>query len=145
MIANISIVKPIDAPSGKVWAAIRNIDGLDRWFPVIESCRVEGEGVGVIRILGLGDGAEIRDRIEEIDDHARCFRYLRTHHPFPISSYRGKVSVRDAGDGKSEVTWAVVLDVAADARNKTLAFLGAVLSAGISGLEQDLQPERRAS
>jgi hypothetical protein len=53
--------------------------------------------------------------------------------------------VRDAGDGKSEVTWAVVLDVAADARNKTLAFLGAALSDGISGLEQDLQPERRAS
>jgi hypothetical protein len=43
-------------------------DGLDRWFPVIESCRVEGQGVGAIGILGLGNSGEMRDRIEEIDD-----------------------------------------------------------------------------
>jgi uncharacterized protein YndB with AHSA1/START domain len=54
MIENISIVKTVDAPRDKVWAAIRNIGGLYRWFPIIASCRVEGEGVGAIRFLGLG-------------------------------------------------------------------------------------------
>ena len=145
MIENIKIVKIIDAPSDKVWAAIRGIDGLDRWFPVIATCRVEGEGVGAIRFLELGDGGEIRDRVEEIDDQARRFRYLRTHHPFPVSTYKGTVLVRDAGDGKSEVTWGVELDAAAQGRDELVAFISTALSDGISGLGQDLQSQRPAS
>jgi Polyketide cyclase / dehydrase and lipid transport len=87
----------------------------------------------------------MRDRIEEIDDQARRFRYLRTHHPFSVSFYKGTILVRDAGDGQSEVTWAIELDVAAEARDELVPFAKAVLSDGIAGLERDLQKERTAS
>jgi hypothetical protein len=53
--------------------------------------------------------------------------------------------VRDAGDGQSEVTWAIELDVAAEARDELVPFAKAVLSDGIAGLERDLQKERTAS
>jgi hypothetical protein len=58
---------------------------------------------------------------------------------FPVSFYKGTVSARDAGDGKSEVTWAVELDVTAEARDDLVPFLKTALSDGISGLERDLQ------
>lgn len=102
MIDNSNIAQTIDAPSDKVWAAIRAIDGLDRWFPVIATCRVEGEGVGAIRFLELSDG-------------------------------------------KSEVTWAVELDVTAEARDELAAVISAAVSDGISGLGQDLQSRRPAA
>ena len=75
MRATTNVTKIVDAPVEKVWLAIRSIDGLDRWFPIIDSCRVEGEGVDAIRILGLVGGGYMRDRILEIAEAQRRFRY----------------------------------------------------------------------
>ena len=39
----------------KAWHAIAAIGGLDRWFPVLADCTVEGSGVGTVRRrLGRG-------------------------------------------------------------------------------------------
>jgi hypothetical protein len=145
MIATIDIVRTIDVPSVEAWAAIRGIGGLDRWFPVISTCHVEGEGVGAIRMLGLVQGGEMKDRIEEIDDSARRFRYVRFHHPLPASAYRGAVVVRDAAGGTSEVAWSVEIDVEAEARDELVGFIGKALSDGIAGLEKDLLSRRPTS
>jgi uncharacterized protein YndB with AHSA1/START domain len=136
----VKVAKTINVPTDKVWSAISGIGGLDRWFPIIASCRVEGAGVGAIRVLGLGDGGQIRDRVEEIDHKERRFRYLRTEHPFPVSRYVGTVEVRDGESGQSEVTWTLDIDdVAAEAREELVGFLTTALSDGISGMEKDLQ------
>jgi carbon monoxide dehydrogenase subunit G len=139
MLEKINVTKTIDVPGDEVWVAISGIGGLDRWFPVIASCRVEGEGVGAIRVLGLADGGEIKDRVEEIDHQERRFRYVRTVSPFPVTKYVGTVEVRDADGGRSEVSWTVEIDVAAEARGELAGFLKDALSAGISGIEQDLR------
>lgn len=138
MIETIDVVRTIDVPGHRTWAAIRGIGTLDRWFPVIATCHVEGEGVGAIRTLGLAQGGEMTDRIEEIDDDARRFRYSRFHHPLPATTYEGTVVVRDVAGGKAEVTWSVEIDLEAAARDELVAFIGTALSDGIAGLETDL-------
>ena len=145
VIETIDIVRTIDVPSIAAWEAIRGIGGLDRWFPVIATCRVEGEGVGAIRTLGLVQGGAMKDRIEEIDDAARRFRYLRFDHPLPATSYKGTVVVRGVAGGKSEVTWSVEIDVEAQARDGLVAFVGKALSDGIAGLGEDLRSRHAAS
>jgi hypothetical protein len=142
MIETIDIVRTIDVPSVATWVAIRGIGGLDRWFPVIATCHVEGEGVGAIRTLGLVQGGEMRDRIEEIDDDARRLRYSRFFHPLPATSYEGTVVVRDVTGSKSELSWSVEIDVEAEARAELVAFIGKALSDGIAGLEKDLGSPR---
>jgi hypothetical protein len=141
MIDTVDVARTIDVSSGKAWAVIRAIGGLERWFPVIATCRVEGEGVGAIRILGLGDGGEIRDRILEIDDATRRLRYLRIQHPFPVRSYEGTVVVRDVGNGRSELVWSVAIDVDEEAHAAVAAFLREALSDGLAGLDADLRAE----
>ncbi len=138
MIETIDIVRTIEVPSAEAWRAIREIGGLDRWFPVIATCHVEGEGVGAVRTLGVVQGGEMKDRIEEIDDDARRLRYSRLHHPLPATAYKGTVVVRDVAGGKPEVAWSVELDVEATARDELVAFIGKALSDGIAGLEKDL-------
>lgn len=139
MLEVLNVTKTIAGQSDQVWSAISSIDGLDRWFPVISSCRVEGKGVGAIRIMTLADGAEMRDRVLEIDHVARRFRYERTHSPFPVSKYLGTVEVRDSAGSGSEVSWTVNLDVSAEAREQLVSRLKNSLSDGIRGLERDLQ------
>ncbi|PWB80483.1 MAG: polyketide cyclase [Methylocystaceae bacterium] len=139
MMETIVVTKTIGAPVEKVWSAIRAIDGLDRWFPVIETSRVEGEGVGATRVLGLADGGELHDRVLEIADAERRFRYERFRSPFPVESYLGTVQVRDAGHGRSDVSWTVVIEAADDVAPGLAEFLHAALSDGIDGLEKDLR------
>ncbi len=138
MLATLEVTKTIAIRSDEVWSAISSIGGLDRWFPTISSCRVEGEGVGATRILTLSDGAEMRDRVLEIDHAARRFRYQRTHSPFPVSKYVAAVEVCDRASA-TEVSWRVDLDVDADARDQLVGLLENALSDGISGLERDLR------
>lgn len=139
MLEILNVTKTIASQSDQVWSAISSIGGLDRWFPIISSCRVEGAGVGAIRILTLADGAEMRDRVLEIDHAARRFRYERTHSPFPVNKYLGTIDVRDSAGSESEVSWTVNLDVTAEAREQLVSLLKNALSDGISGLERDLQ------
>ncbi len=141
MLEQVNVIKIINVPSCKVWQAISAIGGLDRWFPIINSCRVEGKGVGAIRILGLADGAEVKDCIKEIHDQDNRFRYLRTHHPFPVSYYEGTVNVRDVDKGKCEVSWSVQIKIVKADRDEFTGLLKQALSDGISGLEQYLQPQ----
>jgi len=145
MIEKLNVTKTIAVPPAEAWAAISGIGGLDRWFPIIASCRVEGEGEGAVRVLELIEGGgEIRDRIEEIDHRAKRFRYLRTESPFPVSRYAGTVEVRDVAAGKSEVSrsevsWTVEIDVSAEGRSELVGLIVKALSDGVSGLEQDFQ------
>jgi hypothetical protein len=138
MLAQVHIVKTINASSDKTWRAISAIGGLDRWFAVIASCRVNGKGAGATRTMQLANGDEIIDVIEEINNRQRRLRYARTKHPFPVSMYRGEVAVRAAGDGKSEISWLVDIEVDKTARDAVTVFLREALSGGVDGLEKDL-------
>ena len=61
------ITKKLNVPADVVWQAIREIGRLDVWFPIIESCRVEGEGQGALRHMAIvNGGGEIKDIIKEI-------------------------------------------------------------------------------
>jgi hypothetical protein len=136
----IHIQKTIAVDPGKTWSAIRGIGGLDRWFPVIATCRVEGSGVGATRILTLKpNGAEMRDEVLEISDDARRFRYQRVKSPFPISKYIGTVEVQADGAARSILTWSVDMDVVPAHRDEMVALLTKAISDGIDGLEQDLR------
>jgi len=106
MTTTVVIDKNLRAPAQKAWAAIESVGGLDRWFPIIDACRVEGAGVGALRHLTLAGGAgEMRDRIVEVAPQERRLRYHRTHHPFPVSDYLGTVEIFDAGPEASRLLW----------------------------------------
>ena len=137
--ATLSVTKRIAVSSDKVWQAIESIGGLDRWFPIIMACRVEGTGVGAIRILGLAGGGEMRDRIVEISDSERRLRYDRFASPFPVEKYLGTVEVRDAGNGLSEISWSVQLDADASKKDELADLIESAISDGIDGLARDLR------
>lgn len=137
--ATVNITKRIDAPADKVWTAIAGIGGLDRWFPIISACRIEGEGVGATRIMTLADGAEMRDRIVEIDADARRLRYERPAHPFPVTDYRGVVEVDDDGEDSAVLCWTVRFEVDEAHRDGMLKLIETAISEGVDGLRAELE------
>jgi uncharacterized protein YndB with AHSA1/START domain len=131
--------RTIGAAPERVWAAVQAVGGLDRWFPVIETCTVTGAGVGAVRVLGLVGGGELHDRIDEVDPGARRLRYVRTVHPFPTRRYVGTVEVAGAPDGRTELTWTLDLDVEPADREGLLAFLAGAVTDGVEGLAREVE------
>lgn len=136
---NITFTKTITVPKSLAWAAIRGIGGLDRWFPIISHCRVEGDGVGALRIMTLADGGEMVDRIEAIDDDRQCLRYTRIAMPFPLTDYHGSVEVRADGPAQAIVAWSLSFTVEEADRLAMNGLVAAAISNGLCGLERDLR------
>lgn len=133
------IVKKLNVPADVVWAAIRNIGGLDAWFPIIETCRVEGQGAGASRYMTMAGGGEIKDIIEEVDDCNMRLVYLRPLSPFPVTYYKGTVEVFQSYDGLGVVVWTIDFESAPENSVSVAELVKGAISDGIAGMERELQ------
>ena len=134
------IVKKLNVPADVVWAAIRNIGRLDVWFPIIETCRIDGEGAGALRHMTIANGGgEIKDTIEEIDDANMKLVYLRPISPFPVTYYKGTVEVFQSYDGFGVVVWTIDFESAPENSASVAELVKGAISDGIDGMEKDLQ------
>jgi hypothetical protein len=86
-----------------VWSLIGQFS-LD-WHPAVARVRLIGEGVGQLRRLETRDGREIVERLEEVDDTKRSYRYSLVS-GVPASHYAGVIDVRPKGSG-SVAEWRV--------------------------------------
>ena len=134
------ITKKLNVPAYVVWQAICDIDRLDVWFPIIETCRVEGDGVGALRYMTIANnGGEIKDSIEEIDDSKMRLVYLRPVSPFPVSYYQGTVEVFTSYDGLGIVVWTIEFESKPEDAALVAELVHDAISAGLDGMEKDLQ------
>ena len=133
------ITKKLDVPAEAVWEAIRQIGRLEVWFPIIEACVVEGEGVGSVRLMTLAGGGEIKDTIAEIDDSQMRLTYLRPISPFPVSYYRGTVEVFKSYDGLAVVVWTIDFESRPEEADAVAEVVRNAISDGIDGMEKDLK------
>lgn len=133
------ITKKLNVPADIVWQAIRNIGKLDVWFSIIETCRVEGDGVGALRYMMIANnGGEIKDTIEEIDDSKMRLVYLRPVSPFPVTYYQGTVEVFASYDGLGIVVWTIEFESKPEDAASVAELVYEAISAGLEGMEKDL-------
>jgi len=136
--SKISSTKKLTVRATAAWHAIESIGHLDVWFPGIATCRVEGTGAGAHRDMTTTDGGDITDRVLEIDTLHRRLSYARIRSPFPVTSYRGTVEVFESFDRAAIVVWTVDFESRPEVREIVAKGLIAGISAGIDGMERDL-------
>lgn len=139
------ITKKLNVPVDVVWEAVRTIGRLDVWFPIIETCKVEGVGVGASRYMTLAGGGEIKDTIEEIDDARMKLTYLRPLSPFPVSYYKGTVEVFRSFDALGVLVWTIDFESTAEDAASVAEVVRSAISDGIDGMERDLLSKQHAS
>lgn len=102
-----------EASAPKVWALVREFGRLDEWLPPVVGCATEGEGIGALRTLTLGDGAVVVERLEAHDDDARTLTYSMTDAgPMPLVDYVSTIAVSPNPDGTSTMSWTGSFSVA---------------------------------
>lgn len=139
MLTKQAITKKLNVPAQPVWEAIRGIGRLDVWFPIIASCRVEGDGPGAMRLMTIADnGGDIKDIIEDIDEECRRLVYRRPVSPFPVTDYKGTVEVFTSYDGLGIIVWTIDFESKPEDAVSVAELVHGAISAGIEGMEKDL-------
>src|SRR4051794_4216213 len=90
----------MSAAPEKVWAIVRDYQGLDAWMPGIEESVADGDD----RVLSMM-GMTIRERLVKLDESGRALTYSIVDGA-PVESHEATITVHDA-DGGSRVTWDV--------------------------------------
>ncbi len=80
----------IDAPIDRVWATIRNFDGVARWNPGVVGARMEtghATATGSIRHLDIADGSVFRETLLAHSDLEHFYTYDILDSPLPVANY----------------------------------------------------------
>ncbi|MFI4878185.1 MAG: SRPBCC family protein [Steroidobacterales bacterium] len=98
----------IKAPADKVWDAIKDFDGLNKWHPGFSADElVSGSNgkAGAVRKLTIKDGPSFTEKLLSYDAAHHSYHYMIVESPLPIAHYRSSISVRPGGAGMTKVTW----------------------------------------
>ncbi len=98
----------IKAPAAKVWDAIKDFDGLNKWHPGFATDQIVSGGngqVGSVRKLTIKDGPSFTEKLLAYDEAGHSYRYKIIESPLPIAHYVSRVTVRSAGGGMTKVIW----------------------------------------
>jgi Polyketide cyclase / dehydrase and lipid transport/Domain of unknown function (DUF4331) len=91
----------LSAPPDRVWELLGQFGGS--WHPLIASIRVIGSGIGQLRVIETIDGKRIIERLDELDNSAKLYRYSNIA-GIPASNYTGTFEVKPSATGSS-VEW----------------------------------------
>lgn len=102
--ARVEVQDEIEASKELVWDLVSDFGGIGRISPEVESCEVEGEGVGAVRTIRTS-GVLIQERLEELDGDNCVFSYSMLEGPIPFTNYVAHVRLSDAGPRRTAIRW----------------------------------------
>lgn len=124
----------VDAPAASVWKYVGNFNALDVWHPAVaksELTKGSGMKAGDIRVLTLGDGAQITEKLVNLDNGKRSYAYTIEKGPLPVKNYRSMLQVAEK-DGKTVVTWSSTFDANGAPDEKAAEVIGGVYDGGLA-------------
>ena len=137
--SEVKVKAEIGAPAARVWGLIKGFGEIAKWAGAgIQSCEVEGEGVGAVRTLGLPGGGSLQERLEAYDETGRTLSYsIIGENPLPLTDYRSTMKVAEAGSGRCTLEWSGRFEPKGDeAQAKSL--IEGIYNGGITGIKSTL-------
>jgi len=107
----------IAAPAERVWAAVRDFNGLPDWHPAIAESRIEAgapaDQVGCIRAFRLKDGGFIREKLLALSDYDLSVIYSILESPMGVENYVATLKLTPITDGGGTFAeWSATFDCA---------------------------------
>lgn len=129
----------VGGDAARVWAALRDFNGLPGWHPGFTASVIEGAGhageVGALRRITLTSGAAIRERLLALSDLERSMTYEIVESPLPITAYVATLKVTPVtATGEAFVEWRSSFDCAPDQVTPMQDLIAGVYTAGLDSL-----------
>ena len=131
----VTVEQDLNAPAQAVWEALSDFGGIKVGGP-ITSFETEGEGVGMVRTIGMGGGLVV-ERLDNHDAQALTFTYsiINEDAPLPVSDYSATVTVTATGDNSCHVNWSGSFDAKGD-EAAAVQIVEGIYKGGIAGAKK---------
>ncbi|MGB1879457.1 MAG: SRPBCC family protein [Gammaproteobacteria bacterium] len=130
----VSMQSPVNMSADDVWKLIGQFNALPDWHPAVTSSKLEDGGR--IRRLSLLGGGEIVERLEQIEQGDRLYRYSIVSGPLPVANYTATLRVKEDGKGKATVEWSSEFDPAGATETDATAAVQEIYKAGFENLRK---------
>lgn len=122
----------INAKPAAVWALVGDYNGLYRWHPAVK----ESDRTNNIRLLTLGNGAQIIETLTAMNNEKRIYNYTIIASPLPVSDYESSIAVKTNGSNGSVVTWSSSFNAAGISHEEAAKVIRGVYQAGLNKLTE---------
>ena len=139
--ARVYVSSVINARSDRVWARIRDFNGLPGWHPrMVESHIEDGKGaetIGCVRNFQLVSGARLREKLLDFSDQNFLVSYSILETPQPITNHKATLQLRRVTDGnRTYAEWSASFDAAPEEADKLAEGMGInVFQGGFNALK----------
>lgn len=137
--SEVLVVEELNASADAVWELVSDFGGVLKWSAMLESCEVEGEGVGSVRTLRMPGAPAIVERLESLDAATRSFSYSIVEGPLPVEQYVATLKVSDRGADRCEVEWRSSFEPVGAPEEQVVGIIRGVYEGGIKGIRQALE------
>ena len=137
----VTVSSVIDAPIEKVWARIRDFNGLPSWHPRMVKSEIEdgraADEIGCVRKFELISGATLREKLLAFSDADHSVSYSILETPQPISNHTATLTLKRVTDGeRTYAEWTATFDAPAAEADKVAEGMGAnVFQGGFNALK----------
>lgn len=132
----------IGAPADRVWAAVRDFNGLPDWHPAVAESRIEGgapaDQVGCVRAFRLRDGGFIREQLLAMSDYDLSCTYAILESPMGVENYVATLKLTPVTDGaRTFAEWSANFDCAPEREGELVSLVGTgVFQGGFDALKE---------
>lgn len=134
----VHVTDTVDASADTVWKMLYDFGGLEKLLPdMIETCKVEGTGLGATRDIVLKDGGSAFETMSRLDEAGKEFDYTLDRSTLPLENYVATVKVSDAG-GKAQVDWSSVFDGVGMSEEESVEFATGLYQTILDALKASL-------
>lgn len=140
--AKVTISSVIDAPIEKVWARIRDFNGLPNWHPRMVSSHIEdgkdATAIGCVRNFQLASGPTLREKLTAFSDEDFLCSYSILETPQPLTNHKATLQLRRVTDGdRTYAEWTASFDAAPEDADKLAKGMGEnVFQGGFNALKE---------
>lgn len=140
--ARVYVSSVLSAPAAKVWARVRDFNGLPNWHPAIAESRIENgdpaDKVGCIRNFSLRNGDRLREQLLGLSDYDMFCTYSILDSPMPLTNYVATLRLTPVTDqDRTFIEWSADFDCAPDKEQELVSGIGGgVFQGGFDALKR---------
>ncbi|MEP9375300.1 SRPBCC family protein [Aquabacter sp. CN5-332] len=140
--ARVYVSSVIGAPAVKVWARVRDFNGLPNWHPAIAESRIENgepaDKVGCIRAFALRNGDRLREQLLGLSDYDMFCTYSILDSPMPLTNYVATLRLTPITDQeRTFIEWSADFDCAPERETELVGGIGGnVFQGGFDALKR---------
>jgi hypothetical protein len=126
----------------RVWAIIRDFNGLPSWHPAFCDSSIEdgrpSDAVGCVRSFHLKSGGHLRERLLTLSDRDHICTYTILESPFPISDYVSTIQLLPVTDtNQTYAQWTGEFNCTPDVERDLINTVRGVYLGGFDFLKSD--------